>query len=262
MDDYSTEPRLIFTELSANKHCEFYELEMADYEEDINYYNELIATTSSILELGCGEGRVCRGLERRGHSLTGIDLSTGMISLAKKKSTKNICFIKADMTILDLKNNFDVILIPLNTLNLLGSKEKIIQTLSRCHKFLSPGGMLSVELFTPDNTLVNQQKGEKTFQFRIFENYRGGRLIKETLKEFNHSSKVLFFEERYRSRPAKDQGKFEDFKYCYTLYTPPATEWYTLFRHCGFSSMETSGRYDHTPYIPGESTKLLINAQK
>ena len=52
----------------------------------INVLN--IAPGDSVLDVGCGTGRHSIELASRGYSVTGIDLSTGMLAQAKEKAEK------------------------------------------------------------------------------------------------------------------------------------------------------------------------------
>jgi SAM-dependent methyltransferase len=52
---------------------------------------------SSILDLGCGNGRHSRRLADKGFDVTGIDLAASSISFAKRFSRERLCFYKHDM---------------------------------------------------------------------------------------------------------------------------------------------------------------------
>ncbi len=74
---------------------------------------------------------------------------------------------------------FDAILIAYNTLNLLGSEEKILACLQGCKNSLRPQGKLLVQLFIPTEDFIQQKK---TFQFQMFDRPGGGKIIKEILQ--------------------------------------------------------------------------------
>src|SRR4051812_21546359 len=52
---------------------------------------------SSILDLGCGNGRHSRRLADKGFDVTGIDLASSSISFAKRFSRERLHFYKHDM---------------------------------------------------------------------------------------------------------------------------------------------------------------------
>ena len=56
---------------------------------DIAFYDRLAqATGGPVLELGCGTGRIALALAQAGLSLTGVDVSAGMLALARRKSER------------------------------------------------------------------------------------------------------------------------------------------------------------------------------
>ncbi len=63
-----------------------------------------------ILDLGCGTGRHSVELAKRGYSVTGVDISAGMLSEARKKAEAagvTVEFIEADATQIQLEPVFD-----------------------------------------------------------------------------------------------------------------------------------------------------------
>lgn len=64
----------------------------------------------SILDVGCGTGRHSLELTRRGFNVTGIDLSSGMLDVARAKAAVDgleVRFIQADATDFQLGEKFD-----------------------------------------------------------------------------------------------------------------------------------------------------------
>jgi SAM-dependent methyltransferase len=61
------------------------------------------------LEVGCGEGRVSRDLVKRGHRMTGVDVSQTLVSLAKDADEQS-SYIRADAAALPFANeSFDLV---------------------------------------------------------------------------------------------------------------------------------------------------------
>jgi len=64
----------------------YYDLENADFTEDLDYWLDLAEEHGDpILELGCGTGRVLLNLARRGHAITGLDNSPDMLARLQAK---------------------------------------------------------------------------------------------------------------------------------------------------------------------------------
>lgn len=66
----------------------------------------------NVLEVGSGQGKLCKELAKHSESVTGIDLSDGMISKAKESnSANNIKYFKADYLNYNFpENHFDCII--------------------------------------------------------------------------------------------------------------------------------------------------------
>ena len=70
----------------------------------------------SVLEPGCGSGRMLAALADRGFEVTGIDLSSRMIELARARLATDADVSVADMTDFELARTFDAAVSPINTL--------------------------------------------------------------------------------------------------------------------------------------------------
>jgi ubiquinone/menaquinone biosynthesis C-methylase UbiE len=102
------------------------------------------ARPASVLDIGCGVGRWSLRLARKGCRVTGVDLSSRMIEIARKRSaaTRDACqFIVANATDLDVGRRFDFILCVTVLQHILdpGAAQRAI---SRFAAHLAPGGML------------------------------------------------------------------------------------------------------------------------
>ncbi len=63
---------------------------------------------ASVLDAGCGTGRVARELARRGIEVVGVDLDESMIATARRLAPE-LSWVAADVTELDLGRTFDVV---------------------------------------------------------------------------------------------------------------------------------------------------------
>jgi ubiquinone/menaquinone biosynthesis C-methylase UbiE len=258
--DYADEPEDVFLPLPENLACEFYDLEMEAHRDDCKYYDAVLPAQGLILELGCGSGRVSQNLASPSRHMVGLDISRQMLSRICRKSAKNCQFVCSDMTVLPFSdNNFEGLLIPYNTLNLLTKKEQITDCLTDCRRVLTQGHSLHLQLFTPSKEFQNL--GKKSFQFKMFESPRGGRIIKEILKKYNPGSQTLEIEERYRVRPMIESKPNEDFNRIYSIAGFPAEIWMELFHLTGFKVIEMFENTGKSPYRSKISTALFAHLQ-
>ena len=96
------------------------------------------------LDLGCGTGKMTLELARRGHDMTGIDLSPEMLDVARERAEKeglDILWLCQDMTDFELYGTVDVAISCLDSINHLTTNSALKQTLRLVHNYLSPDGL-------------------------------------------------------------------------------------------------------------------------
>ncbi len=69
----------------------------------------------SVLDAGCGTGRVAIELARRGVEVVGVDLDPPMLAEARAKAP-DLAWVEADLVDLDLGRTFDVVATPGNVM--------------------------------------------------------------------------------------------------------------------------------------------------
>ncbi|XP_072169557.1 uncharacterized protein [Diadema setosum] len=95
--------------------------------------------SDEVLDVGCGPGKACGDIAPRVKSVTGIDLSPGMISVANQKhAAPNVDFVVADAHSFGQgwEEKFDKI-ICLCVLHWCKDQQRVLQNVFRC---LKPGG--------------------------------------------------------------------------------------------------------------------------
>lgn len=126
---------------------------------DIPFYVELAmeaaAAEQSVLELGCGTGRVTLPIARAGVRITGLDNSPAMLDVARRKAVdeENPRWTEADMTSFALGERFGLVLIPFRSFLLLLSEAEQEACLQRVHEHLEAGGRLALNIVNPTKLL-------------------------------------------------------------------------------------------------------------
>lgn len=258
--DRHKEPDEIFLPLSSERYCQFYDMEMENFHADLSFYLERIKGSNTVLELGCGTGRLCRQLAATGADITAIDLSPSMLRLAKLKAAPtNISYVCMDMTVLALSRQFDTVIIPYHTLNLLITVDKIKKCLKQIRTVLQKDGRLLLQLFIPDQTIMNLG-GKKLFQFQVLEQPGGGKVIKEIRRSYTREQLTL--EERYRVRPLQPGEANEDLSHTLYLAAFSAEKWQALLHDSGFTIYQQFSGYELAPCKPGNISCLFIEANR
>ena len=94
----------------------------------------------SVLDAGCGTGRVAIELHRRGLDVVGVDLDPAMLARARAKSP-DVSWVHADLVAVGLGRRFDVVVLAGNVMIFLeaGTEGAVVANLAR---HLEPGGAL------------------------------------------------------------------------------------------------------------------------
>ena len=95
---------------------------------------------TTVLDGGCGTGRVAIELARRGCEVVGVDLDTPMIEKARAKAPE-IDFHLGDLATIDLNRTFDVVALPGNVILFVapGTEAAVVQNMA---DHLHDGGRL------------------------------------------------------------------------------------------------------------------------
>lgn len=98
----------------------------------------------SVLELGCGTGRLTQHLLEKGHVVTAVDNSTEMLRHVPVEADRVCC----DIARLELGRTFDVVLLASNLISTGDETLRRVQ-LAACRRHLASHGKLLFERFDP-----------------------------------------------------------------------------------------------------------------
>jgi SAM-dependent methyltransferase len=120
---------------------------------DTDIYADLAPAGGTVLELGAGSGRVAADLAARGLSVTGVEIGPAMLVQAEarraavpKDVAARIELIRGDMTSLNLRRVFDLVVCPFFTLAHVPAGAAWKNTFATVARHLAPGGLAAVHL--------------------------------------------------------------------------------------------------------------------
>ena len=111
---------------------------------DIEALTQRLAPGSAILDVGCGSGYIASILESKGYHVTGIDISSKILDLAKANSPHSI-FFKMDMKRLNFPNeSFDCVVCLYSIFHV--PRRYHLGILKRFRRVLRSKGLLAVHM--------------------------------------------------------------------------------------------------------------------
>ena len=127
----------------------WHDVECGGYAEDLPLWRDLaIAHGGPVLDVGAGTGRVALHLAGRGHAVVALDRSPDLLAALRARADGlPIETVEADARTFDLgERRFGLILVPMQTVQLLGGAGGRAEFLRRARAALAPGGLLAIAI--------------------------------------------------------------------------------------------------------------------
>ena len=104
------------------KFAQYYDTYVQHFADDLSFYCDSIKGSKFVVEIGCGTGRVLQALLGSGAHITGVDVSTDMLDIAKLRFADQLATEKLHLDIhnfLDapIATHFDTALVTFFTFN-------------------------------------------------------------------------------------------------------------------------------------------------
>ncbi len=129
-----------------------YDLSVLDWPSEIDFYKSLVEsinqTDKSVLEIGCGTGRVSIKLAGHAAHIVGVDISAPMLEIARKKSTEwtHFRWELADMKAFDLGLKFELVILPGHSFQFMLTPTDQLACLDCIKTHLDPHGLAVVHV--------------------------------------------------------------------------------------------------------------------
>ena len=147
-------------ESAAARLARYYDLDLQDAPADLDRYLELAAAEAGpVLELMAGTGRLAIPLALAGHAVTAVDVDPEMLRRAaaawqrvRGGATRggSLELIESDLLALERDARWALVIIALNSLALLATRERQAAALRVVARHLRPGGLAVVDVWLPD----------------------------------------------------------------------------------------------------------------
>ncbi|RKQ87430.1 methyltransferase family protein [Solirubrobacter pauli] len=126
----------------------WHDVECGRYEADLPLWKELASEAQTTLDIGAGTGRVALRLAYDGHAVTALDIDGDLLAVLTERATESglaVPTITADATDFTVERPFDLIAVPMQTVQLLPARDGFFASVRRA---LAPGGRLAIAIAT------------------------------------------------------------------------------------------------------------------
>lgn len=181
----------------------FYDIEHQGFDEDIPFYiEEARKSGGPALELGAGTGRVTVELARAGVDVTAVEISEGMLDVAREKSQKlpedvrkRITWVHGDMRDFSFDRRFPFVFIPYRSFQHLETRADQERGLACVSQHMEKGGRFVLSLFAPSyQRLVNKSMFNHLGTIDLPD---GGKLSRTEKVTHDHVNQIIHIEWTY-----------------------------------------------------------------
>ncbi|MCK9423216.1 MAG: class I SAM-dependent methyltransferase [Bacteroidales bacterium] len=230
---------------------------------DIHFFlKETESYKKEILELMCGTGRVSIPLLESGKIMTCVDYSKGMLDyFARKIKNKNypVDLVEMDVTNLDLKKKFELILLPFHSITEILSTDLQCKALKSISFHLEKNGVFILTLQNPKTRLALAD-GE-TRIIGEFPIERNRRMIISYMNQYSQYDKVVSgfqFYEIYDSTNIMIEKRFLEIN-----FKPISdAELRDMIKDSGLEIVETYGDYSYNRFDEETSNFMIYKMIK
>jgi len=244
------------------KTAKYYDLWSPPFD-DVPFYKTLIPSVeSSILELGCGTGRVLTRLIDHCSFIHGIDVSPAMIDICRNRISKlDNVLGKVKIEIADISNfsserKFDLIIAPYRVFQNLETDSQINEFFQCIRNHLSLNGICILNVFQPKPVeRIRESWGDDKEIFCWKAPFEKGYLTcHERRRHFDEQNLILYPETIYRFYSEDKLLETTTQKICMRLHYPD--NFINMIEEKGFSIIEKWGGYEGELY--GKGNELVI----
>ncbi|HEY7415838.1 MAG TPA: class I SAM-dependent methyltransferase [Ktedonobacteraceae bacterium] len=251
------------------RHPEDYDLEVAARNiDDISFWTNLLRCErpASVLEIGCGTGRLTLPLARAGAELgftiTGLDLEPAMLIRARLRAGMEptpvrevLHFIEGDVRFLQAEQRFDVVLMPYGVAHHLTCLDDQLAAWHCVHKLLVPHGLFAIDVNAPDFSLLARSlEGSERYIDLDFQSNDGHHLRRSVATYHSPAHQQIL--QDYEYEVANPDGTRRCYHSPFYMHVYYPYELKLLFQLTGFCVQGLLGSYTGEPF--GDSSPLML----
>jgi SAM-dependent methyltransferase len=236
-----------------------FDTENSDFEPDGPFYLSLAQQVrGSVLELGCGTGRITIPLARHGINMTGLEIVPGMLARARSKAGElPIQWVEADVRDFHLGKQFSLICAPGFVFEHLLERPEQEAMLACVREHLADEGLFIIAVRFPHLKSITNTEGEQDWFSYTDES---GREVRVSGTDYYDPVRQIGHETAYRRWYDKDDKEVTRRARLALRYFFPQ-EMEALLHYNGFSVLHRYGDWDSNP-LTEESNRLIYLCRK
>jgi len=233
-----------------------YDAQHVEIVEDIPFYiSQAQKADGPILELACGTGRITIPIARQDFDITGLDISEGMLKVAREKVERehlSCTFIHADCRNFSLGRKYKLIFIPFNSMAHIHDRASFETMCIAMRSHLADGGHFIIDIFNPKLEILISDPN-KRFAVAEYEDPYGHEKV--TITENNVYDKEIQIN---HIKWYYQIGKREEFavELNMRIYYPQELD--NMLSYNGFDIVEKLGDFDGSPFDTDSPKQLII----
>jgi cyclopropane fatty-acyl-phospholipid synthase-like methyltransferase len=244
--------------MSYNNFSYVYDQLMSDapYDQWVDYTIKTIARHGNgnhLLDVGCGTGTLALLLIKEGFTVTGVDLSEEMLTVAQQKASEqgvSLPLFQLDMTVLQGLGEYDVVTVFCDALNYLPSEKDVKNTFRAIYEHLAQDGLFLFDVHSV-------HKIETVFQGQTFAGNEENASFIWHCDEGEYPASV----EHDLSFFVREQdGRYRRFDESHLQRTFAVGTYRTWLAEAGFQIVKVSADFSDNP--PNESSERIFFSAK
>ena len=231
-------------------------IEHGHYDEDIPFWLALAQEIGGpVLDVGAAVGRVTIPIARLGHEVCALDGSQGMLETLVASLAHEPLIVKARVTIeqtdfrmIDVDAlTFSLVLMPMNSLQALLTRDDQLACLTGIRRHLAPDGVFAFDVAVPDMEAITSAIGQVQPGVRWRDPVSGALLVHSAVfDDVDVANETVLFTARIEQTDPDGTETTHLRSHTVHLFSP--SELWELLHDAGFEVQAVYGDFDGTPF--------------
>jgi SAM-dependent methyltransferase len=234
-----------------------YDRQHEGFVEDIPFYIEMARKYGGpVLELACGTGRITLPIAGEGITVTGVDVSEGMLAEARRKADESgvkVKFLRADCRNFALDTRFGLILLPFNSIAHLHNLSSIEGCLGCVRDHLKAGGRFILDMFNPRLEILLRDPAERYPVSEYADPDGRGKVVITENNVYDRASQVNRIKWYYRIGDGHEETTNE---LNMRVFFPQELD--AMLHYNGFEIETKYGDFDKTPFTSDSIKQIPV----